>query len=722
MAPLLHAQQEEYRLLAETATDLVCRCDLEGRYLYVSPSVEALLGYRPEELLGTLAADIVHPDDLDRARGQMADVLRAPGVFSVDCRMRRRDGAYVWVESTARTVAGPDGAMREIRSASRDITQRLQAAEELRRRLAQQSVVARLGERALGETDLDALIAEACALVAATLGVDLVFALEHLGRGRMQVRAGVGPWRDGFVGSQFEMRSFAAPGGPERYQRGPVVMPDLPGMPEWRAQPLRDHGVVSSANVVIGIREAPVGVLGAHSREPRTFTPEDLDFLSSVSHILGSAMARARVEEQIRHDALHDGLTGLPNRTLLLDRLRQALARAGRGARPLALLFLDLDNLKIFNDSLGHLAGDELLRAVAPRLRERLRPADTVARFAGDEFAVVCEDVDGERHALSIAQRLQKAFERPFVVQGEPRFVSASIGVVIAGPHGARDADELLSDGDAAMYRAKELGRGRTELSDAGLRARITERLRAEGDLRRALAGEGRLWVAYQPFFRLGDGRLAGVEALVRWEHPVRGSIAPVDFIGVAEESGLIVPLGELVLRTACSDAARLGIDVTVNVSARQVGSYELVEAVVSALEDTGLPPGSLGLEITEGLLLEESPATAQTLERLQALGVRLVLDDFGTGYSSLRYLQRHPLDVLKVDRSFVAGLGEDGRGDGAIVEAIVGMAQALGMRLIPEGVETAGQLRRLAALGCEFAQGFHLSHPLPAGELEALL
>ena len=721
MAPLLQGH-EEYRLLAETATDLVCRYDMEGRYLYVSPSVESLLGYRPEELLGTLAGDLVHPDDLGRAGEEMAEVLSTPGIVSVDCRMRRADGSYVWVESTARTLAGPDGAVREIRSASRDITQRMAAAAELRRRLDQQSAVARLGERALGTTDLDALMKEACEAIAETLGVDLAFALEHTGAGRMRVRAAVGDWRPDFLGSEFEMRSFAAPGGPERYLRGPVVMNDLRTAPEWRARPLRDHGVVSSANVAIGIREAPFGVLGAHSCEPRDFAPEDLDFLASVSHILGGAMARARVEEQIRHDALHDALTGLPNRTRLLDRLRQALARAQRGARPVALLFLDLDNLKIFNDSLGHLAGDELLRAVAPRLRDRLRPADTVARFGGDEFAVVCEDVNGEQHALGIAQRLQRAFERPFVVQGEPRFVSASIGVVVAGAGGERDADELLSDADAAMYRAKELGRGRTELFDAGLRARITRRLRVEEDLRRALAGEGRLWVAYQPFFRLDDGSLAGVEALVRWDHPTRGAIPPVDFIGVAEDSGLILPLGERVLRTACADAARLRINVTVNVSARQVASPELVDAVVAALEDSGLAPGDLGLEITEGLLLEESPATAQTLERLQALGVRLVLDDFGTGYSSLRYLQRHPLDVLKVDRSFVAGLGEDGQGDAAIVEAIVGMAQALGMRLIPEGVETEGQLRRLEALGCEFAQGFHLSLPLPAHELEALL
>jgi EAL domain-containing protein (putative c-di-GMP-specific phosphodiesterase class I) len=277
------------------------------------------------------------------------------------------------------------------------------------------------------------------------------------------------------------------------------------------------------------------------------------------------------------------------------------------------------------------------------------------------------------------------------------------------------------------MYRAKERGRGRFELFDAGLRDRITARLRMEADLRRALEGEGRLWVAYQPFWHLPERRIAGVEALLRWEHPERGPISPGDFIPVAEDSGLIVDLGARVLRTACAQVARWHaehgpLELTVNVSARQVASPDLVATVADTLEQTGLPATSLALEITEGLLLEETPATSQTIRALQALGVRLVLDDFGTGYSSLRYLQRYPLDGLKVDQAFVAALGPDGDGDGAIIEAIVGMARALGMRIIPEGVETEGQLERLSALGLRFAQGFLLSRPLPPDSVEGLL
>jgi EAL domain-containing protein (putative c-di-GMP-specific phosphodiesterase class I) len=279
------------------------------------------------------------------------------------------------------------------------------------------------------------------------------------------------------------------------------------------------------------------------------------------------------------------------------------------------------------------------------------------------------------------------------------------------------------------MYRAKERGRGRVEVFDAGLRDRITARLQVEADLRRALEGEGRLWVAYQPYYRLPGRRVAGVEALVRWEHPVRGNVPPGDFIPVAEESGLVIPLGARVLRAACTQVARWqretghhGLRLTVNVSARQMAAPDFVDTVQEILLDTGLHPDSLGLEITEGLLLEETPTTALTIELLQALGVRLLLDDFGTGYSSLRYLQRYPLDGLKVDRAFVMGLGEAGDGDGAIVEAIVGMARALGMGVIPEGVETEGQLARLSAIGCDHAQGFLLSRPLPAEAIEDLL
>jgi diguanylate cyclase (GGDEF)-like protein len=603
------------------------------------------------------------------------------------------------------------------------------AGAELKRRLDQQSAVARLGELALRRPDLDTLVDAASQAVAQALDVELVGLWEPTPRPPlMRVCAGVG-WPDGFVGSEHEVAHFADEAGRAPYAQGPVVIDDLRTDATWRARPLRENGVVSLAQVLVGRADAPNALLGAFSRERREFSPHDLDFLLTVGHVLNSAIEGRLAEERIRHDALHDALTGLPNRTLLLERLRQALARTERDGRRLALFFLDVDHLKVLNDSLGHHAGDELLRAIGPRLRALLRPADTVARFGGDEFAVLCEEVADEPVALRLAERLVGAFDEPFQVGGEPRFGSVSVGVVVSDPAAPRGPDELLSDADAALYRAKERGRGRHEAFDAGLRARIMSRLRVESELRRALEGEGRLWVAYQPFYRLPDETIAGVEALVRWDHPERGPIAPPDFIPVAEDSGLIVELGEWVLRTACRQVAvwrrETGVDdlrLSVNVSARQMALPGLVGAVERVLAETAIPAPSLGLEITEGLLLEETPTTAQTLEGLQALGVRLMLDDFGTGYSSLGYLRNYAIDVLKIDRTFVDDLGHDGLGDAAIVEAIVGMAKALGMRVIPEGVETAGQLARLSALGCDYAQGFHLARPLPAEDLAALL
>jgi diguanylate cyclase (GGDEF)-like protein/PAS domain S-box-containing protein len=711
-----------YRLLADNATDVVTLHDISGYYLYLSPSVESFLGYKPEELMGQACWKLYHPDDVAAVQETMASAVISGEVVAFEYRIRHRDGVYRWVETTARCVGN------EVQCSSRGISDRREAAAELARRLAQQSAVARLGEAALQRPDLDTLLVDTVTAVAETLDVEIAGVFEHLGDGLVKVRAGTG-WNDGFVGSQFEMSSFRDEQGRARYASGPVLIDDLPNNDVYRARPLRDHGVVSSANVLIGSADEPLGMLTANSRRERAFDERDLDFMTAVAHVLAGAIERMRVERQMRHDALHDSLTGLPNRSLLLDRLHTALARATRDGGRIALLFVDLDNLKVLNDSLGHGAGDELLRAIGPRLHAQLRASDTVARFGGDEFAIVCEQVDDIEQAIGIAERIVGAFEEPFIVEGEPRFGSVSVGVVVTEPGIPRGATELLSDADAAMYRAKERGRGRFEVFDAGLRDRITARLQVEADLRRALEGEGRLWVAYQPYYRLPGRGVAGVEALVRWDHPTRGNVSPVEFIPVAEESGLVIPLGARVLRAACEQVARWqretghdGLRLTVNVSARQMAAPDFVETVQEILAETGLHPDSLGLEITERLLLEETPATALTIELLQALGVRLLLDDFGTGYSSLRYLQRYPLDGLKVDRAFVNGLGDNGDGDGAIVEAIVGMARALGMGVIPEGVETEGQLARLCALGCDHAQGFLLSKPLPAVEIESLL
>lgn len=442
-----------------------------------------------------------------------------------------------------------------------------------------------------------------------------------------------------------------------------------------------------------------------------------------VERMLGTTqdVTEQRAAEQLlEHQALHDPLTGLPNRALFLDRLQHALTRARRPGSSLAVYFCDVDDFKDVNDSLGHDAGDELLVALPPRLREGLRAGDTVARFGGDEFVILCEDLDSEGEAIRIAERIGAAFALPFELDGRPHHLSVSVGVVFV-KGGEAGAAEVLRDADAAMYRAKGGGKGRFELFDAQMRASLVARLQTEADLRRALEN-GELRLHYQPVADLADGRLVGAEALVRWQHPERGLLAPAEFIAIAEDSGLIAPLGAWVLEEACRQALAWGGGrfVSVNLSPRQLSHSDVPALLERALAETGVDPALLELEITENVLMEQSAGALATLRQLKAMGVRLMLDDFGTGWSSLAYLKRFPLDGLKIDREFVDGLGSEPE-DTAIVAAVLSMAAALELDVIAEGVETEAQLAWLRERGCGLAQGFLLGRPMPAQELAAL-
>jgi diguanylate cyclase (GGDEF)-like protein len=428
----------------------------------------------------------------------------------------------------------------------------------------------------------------------------------------------------------------------------------------------------------------------------------------------------------LAHQASHDPLTGLPNRTLFLDRLEHALARARRSQSKLAVLFLDLDDFKLVNDTRGHEAGDLLLVAMTPRLTAALRPGDTVARFGGDEFVVLCEDLVCDAAAIAIARRIGDACARPVRIGDQEHVITASTGVVIVDG-GASTPSNVLRDADAAMYRAKAGGKGLVEVFDEGMRAHLIERMAIEAALRRALE-HGELRLHYQPVISLDRDRVVAVEALLRWQHPVRGLLEPAEFMQIAESSGLIVPIGEWVLEQACRQAAlwrdRSGgaesIHISVNLSPRQVARTDLVAAVERILGATGLEPELLDLEIAEHTLLEEGPASADALRELKRVGVRLVLDDFGTGYASLSHLKRFAIDALKIDRSFVDGLGQDS--GGAIVRAVVSMAHELDVGVTAEGVETSAQLAALRENGCPSAQGYLFSRPAPAEQLEALL
>ena len=449
--------------------------------------------------------------------------------------------------------------------------------------------------------------------------------------------------------------------------------------------------------------------------------------LVAIEGIARDISERKRVEEQLAHQALHDPLTELPNRMLFMDRLDQAMARLERREHTtLAVLFLDLDQFKLINDTLSHQAGDDVLVEVGRRLRDTLRPGDTVARFGGDEFAVLCEDVADVHQVVTIADRIGEAIKQPLVTLGREVAVTASIGVAM-GFDARATPDSLLRDADAAMYRAKERGRDRCELFDEAMRARAFQRLNIEQGLRGAIE-RGELRLVYQPIFDVATGHAVAVEALVRWEHPERGQVLPSEFVPLAEESGLIVPIGTFVLGEACRQAAAWRrahagppVVVSVNLSARQLGVPDLPQVVSDALVAAGLEPGGLCLEITESAVMDDAQSAAESLRALRQLGVSLAIDDFGTGYSSLGYLKRFPIDTLKVDRAFVDGLGEDPE-DSAIVAAVVSLGHALGVRVAAEGVETPEQLAELRRLGCDEAQGYYFARPVPAATLEELV
>jgi diguanylate cyclase (GGDEF)-like protein len=441
----------------------------------------------------------------------------------------------------------------------------------------------------------------------------------------------------------------------------------------------------------------------------------------------GAREALRSHREQLSYQALHDPLTALPNRLLFADRLDHALESLQRRPGNLAVLFVDVDRFKLINDSLGHAKGDQVLATVADRFRAALRPGDTVARFGGDEFVVLCEDIAGEAEALTVAERLRETVGEPMVIDGAEYVVSVSTGIALAASPSV-SADELLRDADAAMYQAKEDGRNRTQVFADSLRTKLLHRLDTELELRRAITG-GELRVHYQPIIDVDSGAVAEVEALVRWEHPQRGLVAPADFIPVAEETGLIVPLGEWVMREACRQVRawrdqwphHAGLGLAVNFSGRQLGQRNIVDVVSRVLDDAGLPAGSLTLEITESVLMSDARQAVEVVRALAGRGVRFSIDDFGTGYSSLAYLKRFSAHVLKIDRSFIDGLGRDAH-DSAIVGATIALADALGMETIAEGVEEPEQLAFLRRLRCHRAQGYYVSRPLPPDALAALL
>jgi diguanylate cyclase (GGDEF)-like protein/PAS domain S-box-containing protein len=517
--------------------------------------------------------------------------------------------------------------------------------------------------------------------------------------------------------------------GAAAYRREPVFVADIASDALWveRRALAAAHGLRSCwSTPILSHQGGVLGTFAMHSREARHPSQLELQFVSFATRIAGIAIERKLAEERIHFMATHDALTGLPNRALLKDRLTQALLYAKRYDRWVTVMFVDLDNFKFVNDSLGHNAGDELLKTVAQRMVNAIRSTDTVVRLGGDEFVVLFLDQSKNQSLISLAmQKVRTAIAQPISVEGHNFQVTCSIGLANY-PNDGLDAETLLANADAAMYRAKEIGRDNFQFYRPDLNVKVHEKFLLQKDLRVAIA-RSELLLHYQPQVDLRTGRVFAVEALVRWRHPLHGMIPPIKFIPMAEETGLIVPVGEWVLREACRQNKawqRSGLPpmaICVNVSARQFKEKNWVAYVASTLRETGLGAEYLELEITESLIMQDVEQAVATMKELQMLGVKLAIDDFGTGYSSLAALKRFPVARLKIDKSFIGDIPRDDN-DRAVASAVISLGQKLNLRVIAEGVETDAQVAFLRANDCDEMQGYHFSKPVGAVEIEALL
>ncbi len=676
----LRRSERRYRGIVEDQTELICRYQADTTLTFVNEAYARDHGRSVDELVGTRFIDVIPEEDRELALRMIGLLTPENPVVTYVHRVLTADGDIRWHQWTDRVVLDDEGGIAEYQAVGRDITDQRLAEEAAMKSEALANEQARVLQLITTSAPLDEILQEMCRVVEL-----------HVTGARCSIEL---LNEDGTTA-----RSRSVPAPPER---------------SWSKR------IASSGD------RRTLGTLSLTYDHPRRPDVEHKKVVDLFEDLAAIAIERKRYEARLAYQAQHDPLTDLPNRSLFLEFLQLALARTRRRHDTFAVLFLDLDRFKVVNDSLGHDAGDELLVALGRRLRGVVRPGDTVARFGGDEFTVLCDDLplsSARDYATDVAERLLQTIRRPFLLDGEEQFLSASIGIALAGP-GTERPEGLLRDADAAMYRAKERGKDRWELFDELMRATARERHETENALHRALE-RAELRVHYQPVVSLHDRSCIGAEALVRWAHPDRGLLEPAQFIDLAEETGLIVPVGRWVIEEACRRSLEWraehgpGFVVSVNLSSRQLSNPDLAEHVRSALDETGADAAGLCFEITENVLMDDAEAAMGAITALKRLGVGLSIDDFGTGYSSLGYLKRFPVGAVKVDRSFIDGLGSDSE-DSAIVAAVIGLGHALGLTVIAEGVETDRQLSELAALGCDAAQGYLFARPGPGADVAA--
>ena len=715
------AALQRFRTALDRSADMFFLVDMqENRLLDFNETACAALGYARDELLGMRSDMVLVGRTIEEIRASHEELVRER-TQTGETTYRRKDGSTFPVEVRRTVLETAEGRILVINS--RDLTER--KAEEARKsvHLRYQQRIAAFGQSALACRESGELGADAVQQALLALGADTVGYFERgAERGQLVARALAGYDAEGkrTAVSSYDPSTSASTDDPISHvlQTGEYFSAEQCSLPfEWAR---------TGATAVVPVPgDSEVrGALCAVSREG-SFAAEELNFLDAVAAVLSAGLKRLASEERLAYLAQFDSLTGLPNRGLLSDRFAQMIEQARRHGRILGVLFVDLDDFKSVNDTLGHAAGDELLTEVARRLSETVRLGDTVARISGDEFAVVLADLARQEDAALVAQKIVDGLSAPFQVSGHEVLLTASVGIA-SFPADGDDAESLLGAADAAMYRAKQSGRNTYQFFTSEINQRTRARALLGADLRRALERE-EFTLAYQPKFDLATMRPCGGEALLRWNHPERGPVPPAQFVHVLEESGLIVKVGEWALARACADlkactaASARPVPIAVNLSARQFRQPDLGARIRALIAEAGVPPELIELEITESHLMHDPAQAIHAMRTLRDEGVRIAIDDFGTGYSSLAYLTRFPVAALKIDRSFVAGIGREAS-DAAIVRTIIEMARSLGSTVIAEGVETQAQVGFLRRFGCHQAQGYFFAAPMPIGEFIQLI
>ena len=706
----------------ENMSEAVTLLDEGGHVLYASDVRERDLGYERDFWIGRDVRDLLHPDDASRAHDQLRQLSEHPGVpLTGQFRMRHASGHWEHLEVTAVDLLG-DPRIQSVVLTSRRVTDQAMAA------IAEAGAARTLGLIA-GDSPMADAIAEACSIIGEAIPGTVAAVVIEDAHDHMTSIHATETFPDELRQAMLTadaVRAFGSWGATMRSGEETIVN-DLATSAhyEQHRELLARSGLKAAVALPLSAPAGSAAVLVTYLDQTRGCTDAERRIIDQVAHLVSLAMQRDHDLRQLSHQALHDDLTGLPNRAMLHEHLSQALRVAANHSSAVGIIFLDLDDFKLVNDSLGHSVGDLVLQGFASRLILALRPGDAVGRFGGDEFVIVLENVAGADDAAAVAERLLADLRRPIAASNSEIFLTASVGIAISTADDTPDT--LLHDADAAMYEAKARGRSCIEVHDRVASSRSSRRLTLQNDLRRAIDG-GEFELRWQPKIELATGNIAGAEVLVRWQHPVRGLLLPTQFVPEAEESGLIGELGSWVLEQAIGAATTLhhrwpdqNWTVAVNVSGRQLAATGFVADVANILRRADFPAKRVILELTESYMMADAPTVIGVLQRLRDTGVSVAIDDFGTGYSSLAYLHQLPIDAVKLDRAFVDGIEADGSGS-PIATAVMHIAHALDLKVIAEGIEHQRQLDGLREINCDWVQGNLLHAPLEFDQFAALM